>query len=210
MDLLSCIDSLLSTRCHLVKPPATGYGDTVTHEWFDPFERLATVLEAEMRTAAAAEGLRPVHLRLLWYLARCNRYSDTPSAAGEFLGLTKGTVSQSLGVLVRRRLVRRRRDRRDRRLVHLAPTAAGRRLITGLMPPQGWDVTDEGDAAAAKALRTLLERLQAARGLRTFGVCRSCRFFESADGGRCGLTGEALSADDATRICREHEPAAKG
>jgi MarR family transcriptional regulator, negative regulator of the multidrug operon emrRAB len=51
--------------------------------------------------------------------------------------------------------------------------------------------------------------LQRANGSRTFGVCRSCRFFRRQRSGfECGLTGEPLSAADSAMICREHEPAA--
>ena len=59
----------------------------------------------------------------------------------------------------------------------------------------------------AKSLERLLSNLQRANGLRTFGVCRTCRFFEREGKGRfrCGLTTEPLSEDDSRLVCREHE-----
>jgi hypothetical protein len=64
--------------------------------------------------------------------------------------------------------------------------------------------------ALAGGLSEILRGLQRARGARSFGVCGTCRFFDrSATGGeyRCGLLGVALTADDSTRICAEHETA---
>ncbi|MFN2812475.1 MarR family winged helix-turn-helix transcriptional regulator, partial [Escherichia coli] len=75
-------------------------------------------------------------LSALHYLARCNRYSDTPLGVTEYLGLTKGTVSQSLKVLEGRGLISKLPDARDRRSVHLRLTDAGRALIEAVIPPQ--------------------------------------------------------------------------
>ena len=57
------------------------------------------LLRNEVRADLAPYGLQPIHLEALYYLSICNRFSDTPKAVTEYLGLTKGTVSQSLKVL---------------------------------------------------------------------------------------------------------------
>src|SRR5690554_832212 len=101
-------------------------------------ERLAHLLHAETRRIAAAHGLAPVHVEALGYLARCNRYSDTPGAVTEYLGLTKGTVSQTLALLESRGLVRKRPDSRDGRRVHLELTGSGRRLLQRCALPDAW------------------------------------------------------------------------
>ena len=61
-------------------------------------------MRTELRKAGADEALQPVHLQALIYLARANRYSNTPQALAEYLGLTKGTVSQTLLLLDRQGL----------------------------------------------------------------------------------------------------------
>ena len=88
-------------------------------------ERMANLLRAEARRVDGQ--LQPVHLQALAYLARCNRYSDTAGALTEYLGLTKGTVSQTLNVLEREGLIAREEDPADRRRVRLRLTPAGRR-----------------------------------------------------------------------------------
>lgn len=175
----------------------------------DLIERLGSLLRADQRRAGA--GLQPVHLQLLDYLARCNRFSDTPAAITAFLGATKGTVSQSLALLEREELVQRSEDARDQRVTHFALTRAGRRALRAARLPPGWEQALTGlDAreqeAATRALARLLQGLQRANGQRTFGQCRSCRHLQP-DGRhwRCGLNGERLSAADTRQICHEHE-----
>jgi len=181
---------------------------------YDLIERIGNLLRAATREAAAGAGLQSVHLSALWYLARANRYSDSPAAVAEFLGLTKGTVSQSLQVLERRGYIAKKADAEDKRRVHLRLTRRGRRLLeTVLPPPILRDALKQRPPRERQALEEglaeLLRSLQAAHGFRAFGVCRTCRFFTAEQRGyRCGLTLEPLSEADSAKICREHEPAA--
>lgn len=173
-------------------------------------ERIGNLLRAEQRLAASS--LQPVHLQILAYLDRANRYSDTSAALTEFLATTKGTVSQSLRVLERHGLVRRRSDDADRRVTHLVATARGRRLVAAdgdRIAVASRSGTPQEIATAVRVLETLLAGLQAANGRRSFGVCRTCSYFlrEGADRYRCGLTNDPLSPEDAEKICREHTPA---
>jgi hypothetical protein len=64
----------------------------------------------------------------------------------------------------------------------------------------------ERNAAEAALTRLLAGWQQSRPGGRTFGACHGCRHFQAGPGEhRCGLTGEPLSEEDSTRICREHE-----
>ena len=177
----------------------------------DLLERIGALVRSERRRLAASHDLLPVHVDVLAYLARANRYSDTPAALTEWLGSTKGTVSQTIVVLERKKLVARRGDAADRRRVHLELTAAGRRALESLDPPPllaGAFEEIPGCGQLATQLQDLLRKIQRSAGLRTFGLCRTCRFFTKAgDGFQCGLTEELLSEDDAKRRCREHQPA---
>jgi DNA-binding MarR family transcriptional regulator len=174
-------------------------------------ERIANLLRAEERSAGTAHGLQPVHWQVLDYLARCNRYSNTPAGVTDYLGLTKGTVSQTLLVLEKKELIAKQPDSADRRLVHLRVTPQGQALLESAQPVRLFTqattaMTAQELSRLENGLTRLLQRLQQARGGRSFGVCRTCRFFQrEAAGYRCGLTQEALSDDDGGRLCREHE-----
>lgn len=172
---------------------------------------LARTVSNEQRQAAAGAGLLPVQLSILGYLRDANRYSNTQQALTEYLGLTKGTVSQSLKVLEEKGWIGRRADGADRRIARLELTAAGRDRLeraaddTWTEACRSLDAAEQ--AAAAAALSRLLAGWQQARHGKTFGVCHSCRHFRPGQPEhQCGLTGEALSDDDSRRICREHTP----
>jgi MarR family transcriptional regulator, negative regulator of the multidrug operon emrRAB len=171
---------------------------------------LSRALQGEQRQAALAGGLLPVQWSILCYLRDANRYSNTPAALTEFLGLTKGTVSQSLKLLEAQGWISRQGDPRDRRVLRLALTRSGRRQLDDTAD-QEWQAAigqlPEKERLAVEAtLAGLLRHWQQARSGRSFGVCRSCRHFGPGDPGhQCGLTGEPLSEADSRLICREHE-----
>jgi DNA-binding MarR family transcriptional regulator len=174
-------------------------------------ERLGTLVRAERRRAAGALGLQPVHLQVLEYLSRCNRYSNTPQAVAAYLGTTKGTISQSLAVLERGGWIRKRSDPADGRVVRLEVTARARRAMERLDREWRWKGPGRSGARArqrvAAMLAELLRSWQAANRYRTFGVCQTCRHLLREGPGqfRCGLTREALARDETEQICHEHE-----
>lgn len=172
---------------------------------------LARQAQAEVRAHATALGLQVVHLQALSYLARANRYSNTAVALADFLGTSKGTLSQTLQLLNEKGLVRRELDAADRRVVRLSLSARGRKAVDGLTFAQPWaaavNTLPPGAARSAdRALTAMLMALQRTTGSLSFGTCRSCGHFrvEGEATFRCGLTGEPLSERDATLICREH------
>ncbi len=184
---------------------------TGTSEVHDLIERLGNLVRADVRAVCHAYGVRPVQLEALNYLTHCNRYSDTPQAVTEYLGLTKGTVSQTLKVLEEKKLLRKQSDANDKRLVHLKPTAKGLRLVETAVPSASLVLgTDQLSASerqvTVEALRVLLRSVQKANSFRTFAPCHTCRFNQGREGRYlCGLTGEPLTAQDVMRICREHQ-----
>ncbi|MCA1926359.1 MAG: MarR family transcriptional regulator [Thiobacillus sp.] len=170
-------------------------------------ERLGALIHQSVRDDAARHGLLPIHVQVLSYLSRANRYSDMPIAVAEYFGVTRGTVSQTLAVLERKGLLVRESDARHGRRVHLGLTPSARALLR-----ESWITRLETalttlplDAATLESgLRGLLAGLQRLNGQRAFGVCARCAHFQP-DGRRahCGLTGEPLAKAQTLRICRE-------
>lgn len=170
-------------------------------------ERLSALVQQAVRDDAARQGLLPIHWQVLAYLARANRYSDIPIAVAEYLGITRGTVSQTLAVLERKGLIAKEGDERHGKRIHLTLTAVGEALLE-----QGWPQRLEAALAASGAdeahlrddLVVLVRALQQVNGNRAFGVCRQCRHFRDEGAAyRCGLTSEPLAATQIVRICRE-------
>ncbi|HYE35234.1 MarR family winged helix-turn-helix transcriptional regulator [Methylocaldum sp.] len=185
-----------------------------TESIYDYLERIANLIRTDVRKMGIARGLQPVQLEALHYLSRCNRYSNTPVAVADYLGLTKGTVSQTLGVLESSGLIEKQADLNDRRVVHLTLTDEGTRMVSESIPPNILKSAIEGLSESAceeitATLNRVLRELQAANKLKTFGSCKTCRYHLIHQEGRrqCGLTLEWLTQTDAEKICREHQPA---
>ncbi len=170
-------------------------------------ERLGRLVSRE----AHADGLQPVQWEALRYLAKANRFSRTAAAVTAYLGLTKGTVSQTLKALESKGLIRKQVDPKDRRSNRLALTPRGRRHLAR-------DPLQETVAALAKlpegtrrsldrGLEQLLTTRLEAQGRRPFGQCRDCAYFaHDHPEGRphyCQLLKERLADADADAICHE-------
>lgn len=182
-----------------------------TEKIYGHLERIANLLRADTRKAGASKGLQPVQMEALHYLGNCNRYSNSPAAVADYLGLTKGTVSQTLGVLENAGFIEKRPDAKDKRVVHLNVTELGDALLAEAIPPKtlrtAMDLATEADQdLILNALGRILQTLQQANQRRIFGVCKTCRHhrLEANDSHRCGLTGEILQIEEGEKICREH------
>lgn len=172
-------------------------------------DRLGALMQQSLRDDAARHDLLPIHLQILAYLERANRYSNLPIAVAEYFGITRGTVSQSLQVLERRGLLVKQPDPDHGRRVHLVPTRAGKAVLADCWTKRLEAALDELPVAHAHldgALRGLLATLQRQNGQRAFGVCKFCAHFQTAGrSARCGLTSEPLAREQTERICREWE-----
>jgi len=177
---------------------------------YEQMIRLGRLLQAEERNSSPS--LQPVQLHALHYLSRCNRYSDRPAAVAEYLGITKGTASQTLGVLEEAGHVTKRTDPDDGRVVHLSLTRRGKKALQEAGAKSLLDRALDGLSTDDRnqlghSLTHLLRELQRANSRRSFGICHTCRHFKTEGGGkfRCGLTLEPLSVKETELLCREHE-----
>lgn len=175
-------------------------------------ERLARLVHND----AHAGGLKPTQWEALRYLARANRFSRSPGALTIYLGMTKGTVSQTLQALERKGLIEKQAAAGDRRGVKIDLTKAGEKLLANdpLSDLQASiDAMQKDDRQVLGAsLERLMKDMLAYRGGRAFGACKTCRHFRRRhDQGApyyCSLLSEPLSDDDSEKICAEQESAA--
>ena len=181
----------------------------------DSVAALMDRLSRAVQRAQYAGGLNPAQWEALRYIARANRYSRSPSAVAEYLGATKGTVSQTLKALEHKGCIVRNPSRGDRRAVELGLTQAGRKaLLRDPLVDIGAAVEAGGDqlAGIAGVLGGLLRGLQRSGGMREFGQCSQCaqlcRDCATAGAGGphlCGVTGDALSEDETAQLCVNYE-----
>ncbi|MCB1913242.1 MAG: winged helix-turn-helix transcriptional regulator, partial [Rhodocyclaceae bacterium] len=130
-------------------------------------ERLGALIQQSVREEAARHGLLPIHIQVLHYLARANRYSDLPIAIAEYFGITRGTVSQSLAVLERKGLLTKEPDAAHGKRVHLRLTPAGATVLDDSWAErleQALSGLPEEAQALEATLRRLLSGLQGING----------------------------------------------
>ncbi|NWG72402.1 MAG: MarR family transcriptional regulator [Parvularculaceae bacterium] len=167
-----------------------------------------------MRAGDHAAGLNPAQAEALRYLARANRFSRTPAALADYLGSTRGTVSQTLISLEAKGLIERQENARDGRSVVFALTKAGSNFLRAGPDRELAAALDRAGVAKdlADDLEAGLRAAIAARGGRAFGACRTCRHFRrdhhsGAAPHHCALLDEALSETDQALICAEQTAA---
>lgn len=178
-------------------------------------ERISNLLHRELRHSGSESGLQPTQLEALHYLSICNRYSNTPKGVTEYLGQTKGTVSQTLKVLERKEFLVKEVDKEDRRVIHLKITAKGKGALEKSVPAANFiracqSLDAKTRQQLAGNLKTLLGSILQAGGSKSFGVCRTCRYNRDDGDGNffCELVRAPLTRADVQLICREHVDAA--
>ncbi|WP_439636797.1 MarR family winged helix-turn-helix transcriptional regulator [Oceanicaulis sp.] len=168
-------------------------------------ERLSRLVHNE----AHAEGLKPVQWEVLRFLARANPVSRSPKAVVAYLGLTKGTVSQTLLALERKGLICKSEGVGDARKVRLDLTHAGTDRLTrdpvAALEEAVCALDDKDIELLSQTLGRLFDQLILRRGGKPFGVCRTCRHFRGGQPDFCGLLNATISQEGADQICMEHE-----
>ena len=180
---------------------------------YELIECMTTLIRSEERKKCTELGLQPVHFQVLNYLSRCNKYSDTPAAVANYLGMTRGTVSQSLIILEKKGYIAKTQDSADKRVVHLRLLSEGTAILKQARPfglfISATAILKISDAppSDANVFQQALTALQKANQSQSFGVCKTCRNFSEKDGEFfCLLTQEKLSDSDSEQICQEHIP----
>jgi DNA-binding MarR family transcriptional regulator len=183
-------------------------------------DHIVWMLERVTRLVRAREhdgGLNPAQWEALRYLDRANRFSNSPGALTQYLGATKGTISQTLMSLERKGYVAKAERPGEKRSLVLTLTAKGRDVLLrdpwrGLQSAAE-ELGGKTRRRMGKGLRELLLQELKRGQHKSFGFCASCRYFREKGRDRdpegphlCMLLGQPLTIADSERICVEHEP----
>lgn len=160
------------------------------------------------------DGLNPAQWEALRYIAQANQRSRSPTALADYLGATKGTVSQTLIALESKGLITRCKKTCDRRQVELCLTEAGEAMLAKdpmqTLERTAADMAEELGPELVKGLSRLLHDLQTRHQITEFGVCQDCSLFcvQSGAMDQCGKNGEMIPAAEKTKICVNFKAAA--
>lgn len=161
-----------------------------------------------------AEGLNPAQWEALRYVARSNRNSCSPGALADFMGSTRGTVSQTLKALESKGLIERSRLDCDRRSVRLNITGAGQQMLQrdplGAVYEALSPLSESDQSALVQGMERLLGAVQTNQGIPEFGPCLDCTHYKPEQcsqtnmvGCRCGVSGELFTALELDKICAD-------
>lgn len=190
--------------------------DPMTGETPDHAARVAELIDRlgrMTRELQYVDGLNPAQWEALRYLNRANRYSRTPGGVADFLGATKGTISQTVSALESKGLIARTPSDRDKRVCLIDLTAEGERMIARdpvrCIETIVGSMDDRTAALMVDGLGRLMASLQIELGSKPFGVCVACCRHLAPETGckkseavpKCGMTGEPLKGDAPQRIC---------
>lgn len=178
-------------------------------------DTIATLVDRLSRIAHSlqfSEGLNPAQWNALRYLAKANKYSTSPGVLADYLGCTKGTISQTLIALESKGLLERIRCDEDRRKVRLGLTEAGKTILENdpLLQIErasvGVPLPDRESMVAA--MTRMVDELCPNHDGPNFGKCGECCHLDCSNGAddcdgaqRCGLTDETLNDGELSQIC---------
>jgi DNA-binding MarR family transcriptional regulator len=200
--------------------PSSQHGD-VNKKVVAALERLSQAFRVLLQEEAQRHGLSPIQARFLVHLLHHDDELGRVGRLAEEFGLSRATVSDAVGTLEAKGLVRREPWPRDGRVAILRLTSEGEEVAVGL---SGWaDIVEEqlvsfapGEKEAVmRLLMRLISALQGAGVITVARMCVSCRFFrpDVHPSGvlphHCALLDMPLSGADLRTDCPEHEPAAK-
>ena len=199
--------------------PSSQHGD-VDKKIVAALERISQAYRVLLQEEAQGRGLSPIQARFLVHLLHHGDELGRVGRLAEEFDLSRATVSDAIGTLEAKGLVRREPWPRDGRVATLRLTPAGEKAAAGL---SGWaDVVEEQlgsfapeeKEAVMRFLMRLISALQGAGVITVARMCVTCRFFRpdahpgSASPHHCALLDLPLSGADLRTDCPEHEPAA--
>ena len=172
-------------------------------------ERSSGVMRNNTREIMMNLGLQPVHVEVLNYLQICNEFSNTPLAVADYLGQTKGTVSQSLKTLHQKGFIDKSADAKDKRISHLRLTEQGQAALQQLLPAKvlsdalaQWQPAEQ--IVLQQQLQRLLRSMIQANGNMAFGQCKDCQHNQQQEAGYfCALVQQPLATSAIELICKE-------
>jgi DNA-binding MarR family transcriptional regulator len=171
-------------------------------------ERLSRIINND----AAVSSLKPAQWEALRYLGKANRFSRKPSALTAYMGVTKGSISQTLNALERKALIEKTTVMGDKRSVTIALTTSGRSTLEDdplqIFSKAIEQLPHHETAKLNSLLESLLKTALKQRSSTPFGVCKTCKHFKknAPEGNphQCALLQEPLSGEDSDMLCREH------
>ncbi|WP_343565411.1 MarR family winged helix-turn-helix transcriptional regulator [Kiloniella sp. b19] len=153
------------------------------------------------------DDLNPTQVTILQYLARANRLSRSPSVIADYMGTTRGTISQSLKSLAGKGLVSKVSLSTDQRTTSFELTEKGSRAAGEY---QGFQaalsaIPQERKEEFLTTLREIAGHVFRENKTKLFGICKDCTYLEIRNQKHyCSLMNWDLLPESTEKICHKH------
>jgi DNA-binding MarR family transcriptional regulator len=196
--------------------PSTQHGD-VDKKIVASLERLSQVFRVLLRGEAQGRGLSPIQARFLVHLLHHGAALRRVSQLAREFELTSATVSDAVGSLEEKGLIRREPWPHDKRVATLRLTPTGEHTARELA---AWaNVVEEHlerhsseeKEVVMRFLMDLIGSLQRSGLITVARMCTTCRFFRpdahssESSAHHCALLDVPLSGSDLRADCPEHK-----
>ncbi len=175
-------------------------------------ERISEAFRVLLWREARVHGLSPIQIQLLIFLNFHPPERRTVTHLAREFNLTKATISDALGVLDRKRLIRKTVRAADSRSLLLDLTDKGRKTVhrvamfaNAFRPSMASLTREQKETLLAALLQTILH-LHRAGILAIQRMCPTCRFYrEGRERTYCTLFKIPLKRTDLRVDCPKHE-----
>ena len=181
---------------------------------------VATLVERLSHSTSAdgyRAGLNPAQWSALRYFSNANRFSSTTSAFAHYQGITLGAASQTIGAMVTKRLLKRTRDRADKRQYNVSLTTKAHKITVadpiGNLVKAAFKLAETERAATMAALEKMLVHVLGEKSGAYFGQCHDCRYLQctrgqgrAGDAFQCTNLKQSLTSEDLEKICVNFGP----
>jgi len=174
-------------------------------------ERIGEVGRALRWKQAVEEGLSPLQIRILGYLAQHAKEGVGVGRLAEELLVSKPTISDSVKLLAERKFVVREPDKNDARSHALHLTALGKRHVTAGTPMDAAiaELSPKRKEVLLLGLMAVLESLFRKESVQMQRMCFTCKHYRGDRKGKhhCLLLEKTLQVAELRTDCAEHEVA---
>lgn len=176
-------------------------------------ERISEVFRVLLWEYAKKEGLSPIQIQILVFVAYHKPSYRTVSYLAKEFNVTKPTISDSIKVLESKKMVTRNHSSEDKRSYHVALTSAGKEMVNNV-DGYGQPLNKELGVMNSNELDSLYNSItQIIHGMNQQGIiqvqrsCYACTFHQSSDDQHfCTFLNKELTTSAIRLDCPEFEP----
>ncbi len=175
-------------------------------------ERISEAYKVLLWDFAKKEGLSPIQVQLLIFIAYHPTELNGVSALAKEFNLTKATISDAVKTLLSKGLVQKTASTEDNRSYSLSLTSMGQQIVKAAEsfadPIKNILNTIDGAKTESfyKTLSDLIYNLNQTGILSVQRTCKACRFYQVQDGGHyCNYLNTRLADKDIRLDCPEFE-----